>query len=195
MGEACDDGVNAGEEIGDCAPDCSTTVEARLIRLSQGSFPANFGAGQDDDVAFADAQCPVGYKAMFVDGVHRVASVAPMMGNGQVDWVIQPWTQYVNALDEEIWTTTSLRLLGVTDDHAWSGLLHSVVPDIDFAWTGMYGDYTTSTHTCSGWTVTSGADGSSGQAHQTSSLAVGPDQDANLFAVCGVSHEFYCVEQ
>lgn len=192
-GETCDDGVNAGQHEGDCTPDCSALVQQKLIRLSQNSTPANF-APDMNPVAVADSFCPAGYLAFFADGVNRVASVAPLAGNGQVDWVLQPWTEYVNPDGDHMWTTTELLLLGVADDNTWAGLENPLTPDIDFGFTGLFEDYTTSTLTCSGWSTTSGIAASAGQVHETTQQFVGPPLDGQG-GICSVSQQFICVEQ
>lgn len=194
QGEICDDGVNAGMTEGDCAPDCSAVVQRKLIRLSQNSTSADFSPGPND-VVVADSFCPNGFLAFFTDGVNRVASVAPLMGNGQVDWVLQPWTEYVNPNGDPMWTTTELRLLGVSDDHQWVGLDNPLLDSVDFGYTGMRGDYTTATANCGGWSMTNALTESSfSQAHQTNQRFVGIPDDMTG-GLCSLQHEFICVEQ
>ncbi|MBC8067012.1 MAG: DUF1554 domain-containing protein [Deltaproteobacteria bacterium] len=192
-GEACDDGVNAGQHEGDCAPDCSVVVQQKLIRLSQNSVAGDFAPGMNP-VEVGDSFCPDGYLAFFADGINRVASVAPRMGNGQVDWVLQPWTEYVNPDGDRMWTTTELLLLGVADDNTWVGLENALTPTTDSGYSGMWGDYTTSSLTCSNWSSTAGANKSFGQVHQTTELFVGPPS-GGTGGLCSVAGEFTCVEQ
>lgn len=192
--EVCDDGTNAGETAGDCAPDCSVVVVERIIRLSQVPVNSNFG-GVPNPVVYADAQCDPGFTALFVDGTNRVASVTPYTGDGQVDWVLQPWTEYVNSDGQRIWTTTDLRLLGVDDAFTWQGLENPVTPSVNFGRTGMVGDYTTSTADCNGWTG-GGGTLAFAQTQLVTPLAIGiPDNDSG--GLCGslIGHEFICVEQ
>ena len=197
-GEACDDGVNAGAQPGDCAPDCSKTVEEKVIRLSQSTVTASFALGQASIAAAADAQCPSGYKAMIADGVSRVGSLAPLMGNGQVDWPIQSWTSYVNSAGDTVWTTTELTLLGVADDHTWAGLQSPVSgTTLTTAFTGLVEDYTTSALNCVGFTVDAGMSGQDrvafGRADLTDLTAIGTAADSG--GSCGSARYFYCIEQ
>lgn len=195
--EACDDGVNAGAVAGDCAPDCSKEVEEKIIRLSQNTVAGNFALGRASFVAAADSECPVGYLAMIADGIDRVGSLAPLMGNGQVDWPIQTWTSYVNPAGDPVWTTTDLRLLGVADDHTWAGLANPVAPAGGTAFTAMVEDYTTSSLNCLSFTVDAGTSGDNraafGQATLTTQGAIG--SGVGLGGGCAFARSLYCVEQ
>ena len=191
--EVCDDGENAGVSEGDCAPDCSATVQQKLIRLSQNSFGADFAPGTNP-VDVADAACPVGYLAFFADGVNRVATVSPNMGNGQVNWVLQPWTEYVNPDGVRMWTTTELLLLGVDDSNTFVGLEAPLTPSTNFGMTGMLGDYTTSTLTCGDWSEATGSNLSFGQTHVVTDRFIGPP-DNGSGGLCNLQHEFICIEQ
>jgi len=53
-----------------------------------------------------------GWKALLVGGGRR-ATVTPLKGDGQLDWVIKPYTHYFNENDVLIWTTDDVPLLGV----------------------------------------------------------------------------------
>ena len=62
--EFCDDGEGDNVlEVGACAPDCSTVIEEKVIRL--GSGLDNGGDFQPSPVGYADAQCPTGHLALF----------------------------------------------------------------------------------------------------------------------------------
>lgn len=193
--EACDDGTNEGDAAGACRPDCGGLVEERLIRLSQDTVPGNFAAGQAEFITAADAACPGGYQAMIADGTGRVGSLAPLMGNGQVDWPIQPWTAYVNAGGDTVWVTTDLRLLGVADDNTWAGLDTQVAP-VGNAYTGMLPDFTTAELNCLGFTVNTGMNGdnraSFGNAVATDQSAIG--SAAGTGGGCAFARSLYCVE-
>lgn len=196
-GEVCDDGLNAGEQEGDCAPDCSKIVETRLIVPSPDLVHGDF-AGGGNAVNAADAHCPNGYKAWLVDGQNRVASVTPLLGNGQVDWILDTWTRYANADNETIWTTTELTLLGVSDDNAWVGLENPMTSSASlFMFTGMRRDYTTSPADCDGWGSGQGGGlnvfGAFGDADAVDDSAIGSPNDNG--GLCTVERGLYCVEQ
>lgn len=201
--EVCDDRTNAGQVAGDCSTDCLAIVQKKLIRLSQTAAPTSFAKGKPNPIAEADSFCPVGYKAMIADGSRRVASVGPFLGNGQVDWVLKEWTQYVNAADETIWTTTKKTLLGVDDSNQWVGLRHSIDPGAASAvvtHTGIHQDWTTAPLNCVLWTSDLGLGSggpndreSGGRPQLTTQEAIGVMTGSGL--LCGSNRPFYCVEQ
>ena len=107
--EVCDDGDENGTGDGNCAPDCSTTVQTKVVRLNvlaSTDMDGNMGGADAPtmlDVGCVDSGLP-GYRAMFADGVARRASITPNAGDGQVDWVLQPWTRYVSTLGGLAWS-------------------------------------------------------------------------------------------
>lgn len=157
-GENCDDGVNAGADVGDCAPDCSTEVEIREIVLSTDTFNGNIaGAGPGSIIENLDDGCPFGYRAMFSDGVDRIATATPNTGDGQVDWVLFPWTAYVNEAGDLLAITDGAALLGVNDG-GFSALANAIDPGNNGgAWTGMNQDWTAldGSENCNDWTAAS----------------------------------------
>jgi hypothetical protein len=155
--EFCDDGQNLGTAPGECAPDCSVLVVQRKIVLVVATVLPNFARnGGDLVVQNADAHCPVGYKALFADGLKRVATITPNKGDGRKDWVLRPWTRYVNQAGAPIWTTNESALLGVTDGK-FQGLINAVAPDdlLNYAVTGMNADWTIlrAGDNCANWTT------------------------------------------
>lgn len=196
--EVCDDGLNVGETEGDCATDCSAVVLRKQIVLSDDRTNGRFGDGSLSVVNFADAHCQDGHKAMFVYGDERVATIEPHDGDGQVDWVLEPWTEYVNADGERIWTTQSIALLGVDENGNWAGLDHPIADAGTDAWTGMRDDYTAHDITCSDWTEDdpfgSLVEGSNGLASATDQNVVGTDRDFGR-GYCFFEHSFFCAEQ
>ncbi|GEM_PF-2048037 len=191
-GEGCDDGTNAGSELGDCAPDCSKVVVQRLIRLS--ATASVTGDMDGDIITTGDAACGANYKAMVVSGLIRIASINAFAGDGQKDWVLQPWTRYVNNDAELVWRTDGTALLGVTEG-AWSDLLAPVTKTENlYVWTGLANDWTTFTSTdlCGGWMNTGVTTGPFARGWHTDQafLHYGPGT-----GVCNVGRYFYCVEQ
>ncbi len=154
-GEICDDGVNAGADVGDCAPDCSTEVEIREIVLSSETFTGDLaGAGPGSIIENVDDGCPFGYRAMFSDGADRIATVTGNTGDGQVDWVLRPWTAYVNEDGDLLAITDGAALLGVHGG-VFMNLENAVDPGNNGgAWTGMNQDWTAmpANENCNNWT-------------------------------------------
>ena len=46
-------------------------MELKHVTISENATNGAFGDGTVAPVVYADAQCPAGYKAMFVDGIER----------------------------------------------------------------------------------------------------------------------------
>jgi hypothetical protein len=155
--EACDDAAANALEIGACAPNCSTIIEERIIT---GSSSIDNGAFGPNPVLFADSQCEVGYKAMFVAADIRKATTTPYESVGAIDWVLQPYTAYVRSNGNLVWITDETALLGVRDgqseplvnpmyDPCPMGQTCFFLPKV----TGLDDDWTTSVDdTCNGWT-------------------------------------------
>jgi hypothetical protein len=151
--EFCDDGQNLGAAVGDCAPDCSATVVQKKIVLSGPTVLPDFAKdGPGPVVDNVDAHCPTGYKALFADGLHRVATISPNKGDGQKGWVLRPWTRYVNQAGAPIWTTNQSALLGVVDGR-FQGLTNRIA-ESGYVITGMNGDWTIlqPEDNCANWT-------------------------------------------
>ncbi|MEM7159696.1 MAG: DUF1554 domain-containing protein [Myxococcota bacterium] len=108
--EGCDEGNANALALGACAPDCSGVIEERHITFGNALPNGNFGT---DPVAYADSTCPDGYAAMFSFASVRRASLTPWVGDGQNDWVLQPYTAYTNDDGEIVWITDGTALLGV----------------------------------------------------------------------------------
>ncbi len=197
-GEICDDGSNEGAREGDCNPTCSAVVALKHVTMSETATDGAFGDGTVPPVTYADAQCPAGYKAMFAHGSDRVASESPYQGDGQVDWVIAPWTEYVNDNGGTVFVTGDIALLGVDASGAWVGLDYAIDDEVTAAWTGMANDYTTHAMTCSDWTDGDPnaylSQGSDGVPSVTDDDFVGTALQFGRGFCFSVS-PFYCVEQ
>ena len=154
--EFCDDGQNLGAAVGDCAPDCSMTVVQKKIVMSEPTVLPNFARdGAGFVVEYVDAYCPAGYKALFADGLKRVATITPNKGDGRKDWALRPWTRYVNQAGAPIWTTNESALLGVVDGK-FQGLTNGIADfnQMRYAITGMNTDWTilSAGDNCVNWT-------------------------------------------
>jgi len=189
--EACDD-PDAVLEAGACRPDCTGVIETRVVRLSNGSTQGDLG---DDPVATVDAMCPGGYLAMFADGVTRRAAnsanaPAPM------NWVLAPYTAYVDPNGTLLWVTDEVPLLGVRSGTAQM-LDNPIVPfeaNPPGCLTGMGDDWTTlvANH-CEGW--------SSSTAGAVSHVGIPWIDGGGAFlnnggvTNCDVFSHVYCVQQ
>lgn len=187
-GEACDNGAENGLELLRCAPDCSRVIVAKHIKL--GNEVSN-GRLQPNPVAIADATCPVGYKALFAFGAVRRATTSANKVSNPIDWVIQPYTQYVATTENPLWLTDSVALLGVRNG-AFVGLENAVDGATQVMLTGMKADWTTlGTDNCNGWSASQGDGKHYGFAL---SKTIGFLYDDATITCEGVA-SFYCVEQ
>ncbi len=208
--EFCDDGADDNLlEVGACAPDCSTVIEEKVIRLS-----STFGGGnyQPNPVGFADSQCEVGSRALFtVPGVRQATDGTANTADDPIDWPLRPFTSYVRQDGTPIWTTDATPLLGIRDA-AVVDLANSIFPvceddpDLCFVqgWpvvTGMQQDWTPAlSDTCNGWSSNSAdLDFSAGEKTSVSAFldaGVRPCSSATGdFILLGTQPVFYCVEQ
>lgn len=107
------------------------------------------GVDGADKLCQGDAQSSGGtYKALVVDGVHRVACSTANCSGGiseHIDWVLQPNTKYVR-IDgtTEIGTTDSKGLLQFP-------LANEFIFQSYDLWTGLNTNWTTSSDNCSGF--------------------------------------------
>ena len=201
--EACDEGEENGRGDGDCAPDCSTVVSTKVIRLNilnSTNMDGDMGGG--DAPSVLDQGCVdsglAGYRAMFADGVARRASSTPNVGDGQIDWVLAPWTRYVNSLGAVVWTTDETALLGVD-----GGAIVALEAPIDT--TGGLGPGAVVTGMAENWVAHDGnMCNESSSASPTNFRATadpsatlnGAYLDDNAGAVnCSIALKYYCVEQ
>ncbi len=208
--EFCDDGEGDNVlEVGACAPDCSTVIEEKVIRLS-----STFGGGnhQPNPVGFADSQCAVGSRALFaVPGVRQATDGTPNEADDQIDWPLRPFTAYVRPDGTPIWITDATPLLGVRDSVVadLENSIHPVCegdPTICFlsGWpvvTGMDQDWTPSlSDTCNGWSSDSAdldfsvGEKTSVDAFLETGTRVCSTATGDLI-IFGSQPVFYCVEQ
>lgn len=191
-GETCDE-PGAALEIGACRPDCAGLIEVRTIRLSNTAVLGDLG---EDPVATADALCPAGHRAMFSHGTTRRATV---VGNGVVDpldWVLEPYTAYVNANGALLWVTDEVALLGVRTGSA-QPLLAPIVPFADNppgCVTGMNPDWTApASADCMGWSTVESSE------NHNIGIPWVLDQGSFLnnggLTPCNLSAHVYCVQQ
>jgi hypothetical protein len=87
------------------------------------------------------------YKAFIVSSTVRRASVTAGVGDGQIDWVLQPSTVYTRADGTLIAQTNSNSIFTFP-------LAASFSPSPGVIWTGLAGNWTNGAADCSGWTGT-----------------------------------------
>jgi Protein of unknown function (DUF1554) len=157
--EVCDSGGRLLTDLGECNPDCSGYYEKKYLRVTSSGF-ANNTAG----LAGADAKCVgefgQGWKALLVGGARR-ATVTPLVGDGQLDWVLHKYTHYYNADDALVWRTDRSALLGVRDgkrQNLYAAAFDDKGSNVQ-VWSGYDSDWTTfpdalerSVGTCNAWT-------------------------------------------
>ncbi len=208
--EFCDDGADDNLlEVGACAPDCSTVVEEKVIRLSN-----SFGGGnhQPNPVGFADSRCAVGSRALFtVPGVRQATDGTPNAADDPIDWPLRPFTAYVRSDGTPIWTTDETPLLGIRNG-AVMDLTNSIYPvcdaDPEFCFlqgwpvvTGMLQDWRpAASDTCNGWSSNSpDLDFAVGQKISVTAFLDEGQRACSTatggLILAGTQPVFYCVEQ
>jgi hypothetical protein len=185
--------------VGDCAPDCSKIVDQKRIVASNAGVHADLARNGPGAITnTVDAYCPTGYKAIFSALGYRVASTTPNAGTGQVDWVLKPWTRYVNASGQPIWLTNRSALLGVSGN-AFSGLTNPIVPGSNSGYiTGMNADWTdlATGRNCDRWSsVTSTSQVMIGIGGQTSGQFLEQAHDFTYPCSDVTNWRMYCAEQ
>jgi cysteine-rich repeat protein len=213
LGPHCGDGVVNGQEIcdagspmviavGKCKPDCSGLIGSRLIRAT------GFVSAALNGISGADGMCAtmfggtgVSYKALLVDGHARVATVSPNTGDGQVDWVLQKYTQYVNGDGKEIFLTDDAALLGVRAKQN-VGILVPIPTVIDNYgaflgvnnnWVASNKDESAGITNCQSWKSTAAAESFTGPAAGATTAGTFPDNGGT--SSCANQAHLYCVQQ
>ena len=205
--EMCDDGMANGTALGACNPICTGRVQERRFRLTKQMFDGNLGG-----VVGADAKCAAefgpAYKALIEDGVLRIATTSrgnATTGTGikrtnPVDWVLQPFTVYVNKASQRVWMTDESALLGVKAGKSFPLLESRIDPDApieQFAsiWAGIDFDGSPTLNNCSGWTSNSDRPAFGGILSNDGSLQIWPDGGGSYSDPCLVLNPLACVEQ
>lgn len=150
-------GTISGANVTNITVDCVYTNA--IIFITNTPVTGNIGgvAGADALCA-ADANKPDSrtYKALIVDGTARVActNVGCFSGtSGQTDWVLAASTDYYRSdATTIIGTTTANKVFNLV-----TGLTNSLTDSSLYIWTGLIGDWTTASDTCTQWTSASNA--------------------------------------
>ena len=191
--EACDEAASGSTALGACDPECTGYYEKKFIRPT---FTATPLSGNLGGISGADATCVsqfgAGWKALLV-GKTRRATVTPLLGDQQSDWVLHKYRHYYNETNELIWRTDEVALLGVR-----SGKRLEIYADLfpatgTYPWTGFKLDWTTfadnpsaSEGTCSSWTTDNG---------NGFGDFVTPDLTTVASEPCGAGAFILCVQQ
>ncbi|PJZ46557.1 DUF1554 domain-containing protein [Leptospira brenneri] len=145
------------------------------------------GISGADATCSSDPNCPLGSqcKAMLVtDSGIRRATVTGNLGDGQVDWVLKPFTSY--------YRSDNITLIGSTN--AVSLLIFPLQAGIDSAsvttWTGMGSSWDSQPDHCSNWGNSISGNGVVGDSISTSASVL-----SNLNVGCTSDLKFYCAEQ
>jgi hypothetical protein len=186
--EVCDNGSDNALTVGACNPACTGTVNQKTIKIFN-MFGGENGNLTNDWDPFCNTQFGPNYKALLVDGMTRIASATAYKGDGQVDWVLKPYTAYVNATLQPLWTTDAVALLGVRNGQRALLLGTFGGSNGDYAWAGFESDWTTSSNNCGRWTIPSANGGTA--------LPLGPSATtAEVIPIdCSSKSFILCVEQ
>ena len=214
--EGCDNGAGNGMNLGNCNPDCTGTVQKKKLyvyppinsMLYPGTMKGNGGVADADAICAQADQTNESYKAFIVDGTNRVATVTAFKGDGQVNWIVRTWTQYISVKDDGtdgpvVWTTDRTALLGIRNG-APTPLLSPIRPDPGgdewYAWGGMQYDYRTGSD-CANWT----SETEVGSIITLSATFVGPPPsmgpaptffpNSGAASNCGSLYHVLCVQQ
>jgi hypothetical protein len=165
------------------------TDNDKLIWVTDSPYYGNMGSGvAQADIASnttSDLNYPNDsklsgstYKALIVDGVNRVARISSTGGTGQLNWVLQPNTEYYLKTGSFPYTTK----IFTTDSYGIPGTF-----SVGFSssssetfWTGLNTDWTSSSSNCGLWKAdnTSGVYGVGGATDSTAICAgTGPCTD------------------
>ena len=118
-GEVCDKGMNPPLEPGSCLPTCDGTIPTKKI-FAFGSFTGNLTGG--GMLSIVDEKCKAyaaengldgTFKAMLSDNATRIAATSPFDATEAKDWVLHPYTAYLNPSLQVVWVTGPIPLLGV----------------------------------------------------------------------------------
>jgi hypothetical protein len=179
----------AGESSSSGAGGESAGPAGKVIYLSATPKKANFGG-----IGAADSACnlspPNGgtYKALIVDGTTRAACTTAGCSGGaneHIDWVLAPDTTYVRPDGTVVGTTNGAGIFVFPLDASIAGVGYSY-------WTGLSGDWTSSSDDCGDWAQTTGYFANEGLGDATDDQAiVGVSESCATLA----GAYFACVEQ
>ncbi|HKO51975.1 MAG TPA: DUF1554 domain-containing protein [Polyangiaceae bacterium] len=190
--EVCDEGGSGSTALGACDPECSGYYEKKFIKPTFTAAPLSTNLG---GISGADATCVSqygpGWKALIV-GKTRRATVTPLLGDQQLDWVLQKYRYYYNQTSELVWRTDEVALLGVRGGKRYEIYANLFPFTGTYPWAGFRLDWTTfddnpstSQGTCNSWTTDTGGFGN----------FVTPDLTVVASEACGSTAFILCVGQ
>ena len=149
--EVCDEGTDNGQDVGDCNEACTGYVVEKYIRFTVDYYTPNWGGAAGADT-ICQAKFGAGYKAMVADATRRGTQTA-WVGDSPLDWVLKPYTRYINLDDALIWFTQDIPLLGATGNGGNAALVNAIHNATSGygAWTGMTYGFVPSLN-CNNWT-------------------------------------------
>lgn len=151
--EVCDSGNSGSTELGDCNPECNGFYVRKRLLPSVAEHSTDLGGISGAD-SICTADFGAGWKALLVGGGRR-ATITPFVGDGQQDWVLHRYTYYFNDLNELVWRTDGVPLLGASGARKQPLIAPMFDPKGRYPWSGYNTDWTTVPDgTCEGWTST-----------------------------------------
>ncbi|MDI7207297.1 DUF1554 domain-containing protein [Leptospira santarosai] len=129
------------------------------------------------------------FKAMVVDGINRRASVTANHGDGQIDWVLKPNTEYkrIDVNPITVGVTNSAGLFTFPLNSTWHPFAG------DNIWTGLNSDWTGASENCGMW-MDPDAHGRYGDSDSTTDEAISAGVSACDDSAF-IHPEILCVEQ
>jgi hypothetical protein len=170
----------------------------KYIFVTSQTHDGNFAAGYANGIAGADAFCQqqkdafapalpgfaFEYRALLVDSSNRIASVSADVGDGQVNWVLRPQTEYFRADGALLFTTNAASIFPMS-----SGLTNAFTSDAAVRWwTGLDTTWQTLV-SCTNWTATAGF-GTRGTSAVATTAALSEASNG-----CGTAIRLLCVRQ
>ena len=187
--------ANDGGEETTSSGSTSSSSTSKKTFMTAATFDGNLGgsAGADAkcmaDTNYTDQVGGTGtYKAMIAD-VNRKASITPNIGDGQIDWVLQPSTTYVRP-DGTIIMTTGTN--GLFDFNGGDQLTNSLDGLSPIYFTGIQPTWVNNTtFHCADWTTNSISNAAvSGSGTEINGLAINENNP-----ICDTMGKLFCVEQ
>jgi hypothetical protein len=165
-----------------------TTQELYSIFVSSAAIAGNLnGVDGADNTCATDTKCPTGSicKAMLATSS---GATDARQANPVNNWVLEPYTAYVNEAGQLIGTTG---IGGAINSSVFAyPLNHAVASSSTNIWTGLDPNWTSSPNTCSDWSV--GDNSKFGNVGDASNS--GESSLFNAYPTCESTHNLYCVQ-
>ena len=156
--------------------------------------PAQGGVGAIDNLCVA--AFGAGYKGLVTDGVNRIATVNPNAGDGQVGWVVAPYTRYVSIHSNLlVFVSDNTRLIGASggQDRSLENPIGTAAQDDNYGvWVGAEADWRSS-FDCLNWTSNSASEYGVGPATQATGTGNFPNNGG--VSLCSNTRRFFCIQQ